>query len=83
MLALLAVLATVVLAPPPVPAPEAPPAPAPVDGGGVDGGDWDLAAQTELATRPMPQLPDAAALPHALSSDPPAPGAAAARPRDR
>jgi hypothetical protein len=74
-LALLAVLATVVLAPPPVPAPApaAPPAPAPVDGGDIDGGDWDLAAQTELATRPMPELPEAAALPHALSTDPAAP----------
>lgn len=29
---------------------------------------WDLAAETALATRPMPQLPEAAAFPHALST---------------
>ena len=29
---------------------------------------WDLAAETALATRPMPQLPEEAARPHALST---------------
>lgn len=29
---------------------------------------WDLAAETALATRPMPQLPEEAAQPHALST---------------
>ncbi|AEA28829.1 hypothetical protein Psed_6748 (plasmid) [Pseudonocardia dioxanivorans CB1190] len=29
---------------------------------------WDLAAETALATRPMPQLPEEAAKPHALST---------------
>ena len=32
-------------------------------------GDWDVAAQTDLATRPMLQLPESAALPHALTDD--------------
>ena len=47
-------------APLPGPAPAAP-------GAGGDG--WDLAGQTELATRPMPSLPDGAALPQPLSAD--------------
>ena len=32
-----------------------------------DSGEWDLAAQTALATRPMPWLPEDAALPHAMT----------------
>ena len=32
-----------------------------------DVGGWDIAAQTALATRPMPGLPEEAALPHALT----------------
>jgi hypothetical protein len=47
-------------------APPAPSAPAVLDPQG-----WDLAAETELATRPMSALPEAAALPHPLSTHPP------------
>lgn len=49
--------------------PPAPAAPAPgvPSGAGPDG--WDVAAETALATRPMPALPDQAEFPHALSSD--------------
>ena len=35
--------------------------------GPTDHGEWDTVAQTELATRPMLQLPEAAALPHPLT----------------
>lgn len=41
-----------------------PPAAAPLDEAG-----WDIAAQTELATRPMVQYPESAALPHALTPE--------------
>jgi hypothetical protein len=44
--------------------------PPPVDtapAGPTDHGEWDTVAQTELATRPMLQLPEAAALPHPLT----------------
>jgi hypothetical protein len=37
--------------------------------GAAVGEEWDVAAQTELATRPMLQLPEAAALPHELTDD--------------
>ena len=51
--------------PPDTPSPPegalAPPAPVDTEG-------WDVAAQTELASRPMPVLPEAAAFPHELSS---------------
>src|SRR5207344_2276729 len=52
--------------PTPPPAPVPGPQPAVPDAGG-DG--WDLAGQTELATRPMPSLPQRAALPQPLSAD--------------
>lgn len=41
-----------------------PPAAAPLDESG-----WDIAAQTELATRPMLELPEAAGFPHVLTSE--------------
>ncbi|MDN5920746.1 MAG: hypothetical protein L0I76_37530 [Pseudonocardia sp.] len=44
--------------------PARPPATVPLDEGG-----WDVAAQTELATRPMLQLPESAALPHPLTTE--------------
>jgi hypothetical protein len=34
-----------------------------------DSGGWDVAAETALATTPMVQFPESAALPHALTSD--------------
>ena len=49
---------------------DGPPQPPPVDtapAGPTDHGEWDTVAQTELATRPMLQLPEAAALPHPLT----------------
>ena len=65
-LALVVGLVAVLLPSTPTAAPLPGPAPAAPDAGG-DG--WDLAAQTELATRPMPSLPDGAALPQPLSAD--------------
>lgn len=55
--------------------PAAPPAPGsvivtpplPPPGAGPGGDGWDVAAEAALATRPMPVLPAAAALPHALN----------------
>lgn len=44
--------------------PPPPEATMPDERGGVP---WDIAAQTALATRPMPQLPESAALPHPLA----------------
>jgi hypothetical protein len=58
-------------APSPLPAPSSPTAPSSSAAAAVDG--WDVAAQTELAARPMPVLPEAAALPHALSTSPAGP----------
>ena len=58
--------------PPDTPSP-APPPPAPVDTEGWDTEGWDMAAQTELASRPMPVLPEAAAFPRELSSAPTGP----------
>ncbi|GAY13164.1 hypothetical protein [Pseudonocardia sp. N23] len=43
------------------------PGPGPAPAPGVDQS-WDAAAETALATRPMPRLPDAAAQPHTLST---------------
>ena len=65
-LALVVGLVAVLVPSTPTAAPLPGPAPAAPDAGG-DG--WDLAAQTELATRPMPSLPDGAALPQPLSAD--------------
>ena len=65
-LALVVGLVAVLLPSSPTPAPVPGPPPAAPDAGG-DG--WDLAAQTELATRPMPSLPEGAALPQPLSAD--------------
>lgn len=36
---------------------------------GPDSGGWDVAAETALATTPMVQFPESAALPHALTTD--------------
>lgn len=47
------------------------PDPAPAPAQALDPS-WDLAAETALATRPMPLLPDAAAQPHTLSNRAPA-----------
>jgi hypothetical protein len=74
--ALLAGLATVWLTAPSndpsdpagTPPPTTPAGPTDAGDGGGDGGGWDLAAQAALATRPMPVLPAAAALPHPLST---------------
>ncbi|HEX7267700.1 MAG TPA: hypothetical protein VF256_09790, partial [Streptosporangiaceae bacterium] len=65
-LALVVGLVVVLVPSTPTAAPLPGPAPAAPDAGG-DG--WDLAAQTELATRPMPSLPQRAALPQPLSAD--------------
>lgn len=59
--------------PTPAPADPTPPAPpsAPPSASAVPGQSqgWDLAGQTEVATRPMPTLPQGAALPQPLSTD--------------
>lgn len=69
-IALVSVLLSSLSAPDPtIPAPT--PAERPPAG---DGGGWNVVDETELATRPMPQLPAAAALPQPLAaagSDPP------------
>jgi hypothetical protein len=51
-------------APPPVPVPGMSTPPRALDAGG-----WDIAAETELATRAMPQFPETATMPHPLSTD--------------
>ena len=66
-----AVLVTSILAgdhPPSAPAPDLPPAPPPQAPPADDPpvGGWDVAAQTALASRPMPRLPESAAWPHPL-----------------
>jgi hypothetical protein len=45
-----------------------PSAPHPTNPGPAVGGDWDLAAETALATRPMPALPFQASLPQPLAA---------------
>jgi hypothetical protein len=49
------------------PAREAPQPPAPT--GDQNWGEWDVTAQTDLATRAMPHLPEAAAWPHVLAQE--------------
>lgn len=55
-------------APLPEPVPTGPPATLPPAPSVAGGGGWDVAAQTELARRPMPALPESAAWPQPLAA---------------
>lgn len=72
-LALVAVGAMTLLGPTRTPAPAGPAASAAAAAPEVAGDGWNVAGQTALAARPMPALPDAAALPHTLSTSPAGP----------